>query len=100
MAFLDQFGISLLQTVFLPYSAYVYNVGREVATPVLVVFGLGQGIVFALIMRPLVRRWGEVSVMKLGYVLTCTAFALLALLSYQSTFWLVYLAMVTFAFGA
>jgi len=38
--------------------------------------------------------------MKLGYVLTCFAFALLGLCSYQSNFWLVYLAMVTFAFGA
>lgn len=101
MSFMDSFTLTLLNTIFFQYTVVVYQVGRGTAASLLVVFGFGQAFVYVLVLRPLVKRWGEVPAVRVGYILSCVSFVLMAALSYQpERIWPLYLVMVCFSFGA
>lgn len=100
MAFLDQLALVLLQTILLQYCQVVFNASRGLATSLLVVFGLGQGMAYGLVLRPIVKRQGEIAALELGYCLTCFAFFALAVISYSRVFWFMYVGIVLLALGA
>uniref|UniRef100_A0A7S0BC00 Major facilitator superfamily (MFS) profile domain-containing protein n=1 Tax=Pyrodinium bahamense TaxID=73915 RepID=A0A7S0BC00_9DINO len=99
MAFLDQFSVSLLTTILLTYCAVAFDANRDLSAVLLVIFGVGQGLAYALVLQPMVRWRGEAAAMKAGYMTTCLAFLLMALFSYVPVFWPTFLVMLTFAVG-
>lgn len=101
MTFLDQFALSLLHHVFFQYCKIVFDVPKRSSIILIMVFAVVSIFSVVLIQSPRVlKRYGEISILRVGYVLTCVAFACLALVSYTKLFMLLFPCMLILAMGA
>jgi len=101
MTFMDQFSISLIHNVFFQYCKIVFEVEKRSSIMLIITFCLASIISLVLIQCPMIlRRCGEITIVRAGYSLTCAAFACLALVSYTRLFLLMFPCMILLAVGA
>lgn len=99
MALLDQFSLSLVTTLMVPYSVTVFGVDKSVVTTLVLAFGVTQLGLFALFLRRIVMTFGEIAVMQAGYIVSWASYVALAVISYMGVFPLMYVACILLGVG-
>lgn len=100
MTFLDQFSLNLLHSVFFQYCKIVFGVEKGASISLIITFAV-VSIMSLVVMRSpwFLKRYGELFIVRLGYFLTCAAFACLAVVSYTKVFLLMFPCVMILAMG-